>query len=603
MRSRFLARFFLTLLLLFALGKVLFLAVTARAAGGISAAEAAAVLFHGMPLDIATAGYFSVPLYLALAASLFVRIPRARILYKVYCGFAAMAVAAAVAADTALYPFWGFKLDATVLAYLDAPQGAVQSVGAGYLAAALAGFGLLAAGAWLALTKAALRPGPPARRGAQLGLFLLLGGLIFLGIRGGTGKSTANVGMVYFSPRQYLNHAAVNPVFSFFESAGKARDIGGRCRYFDDGRRARLFDTLGYGRTGAPADTLLGTRRPDVLIILMEGLGAQFVESLGGAPGVTPNLERLAAGGVSFTRVYANSYRTDRGTVCTLSGYPSFPDISVMKLPAKSRTLPSLAGALKREGYTTSFLYGGDKNFTNMNSYLLATGYDLVEGEETFAPAQRRTHAWGVTDSILFDRLYDELTRSPRRSPWMKTVLTLASHEPWEVPYHRLPHDEKANAMAYLDHCIGRFTDRLRHTACWQNLLVVILPDHGANYPEGIDEGDPRKWHIPLIWTGGAVSTPRRVETLMNQSDLAATLLGQLGIGHEAFRFSRDVLSAGYTFPSAFHCWGGGAALLTPGGLTLLDLQTNALRKGREGVDADRLKAYLQTIHDDLDAR
>ncbi|MCH5181564.1 MAG: LTA synthase family protein [Prevotellaceae bacterium] len=609
-RLRLLIRFYAALLLLFAAGKCVFLAAGYFSGQRLSAADTAAVLLHGLSLDCATAGYFAAPLYLALLASLFFRIPRARILYMVYVALAAAAISAAITADAALYPFWHFKLDATVLAYLDAPQGAVQSVSATFLWAALTGFVTLATAGWGLLLRAAGRArGLQAARpkgwklAAATAGFGLAGGLLFLGVRGGVGKSTANVGMVYFSPNQYLNHAAVNPVFSFLESASKARDIGGKCRYLDETARARSFAELGYGRTEAAGDTLLRTRRPDILLILMEGLGAQFVGSLGGATGVTPELERLAAEGIVFTRAYANSYRTDRGTVSALSGYPGFPNISVMKLPAKSRTLPSLARSLKREGYVTSFLYGGDKNFTNMNSYLLSTGYDRVDGDESFPVAQRRTHAWGVTDSILFDRLGDELARMRPAGRWFKTVLTLASHEPWKVPYSRLPGDEKANAMAYLDHCIGRFVDKLRRRPLWENLLIVILPDHGADYPTGVDEGDPRKWHIPVIWTGGAVKQPRRLGQIMNQSDLAATLLGQLGIDHADFRFSRDVTSPGYTFPSAFHCWGGGAALLSDDGLTLLDLQTGRLREGRDKAGVRRLKAYLQTIHDDLAAR
>lgn len=618
MKLKVLVRFYATLLLLFAAGKCIFIACSYPAGPVLTATDISAILLHGLSLDCAMAGYFTAPLWLALLVSLFIPIPRARILYKVYCALTALIIAAGITADAILYPFWHFKLDATVLAYLDQPQGAVQSVDTLFLLGTLTGFVILAvagyttlnaaAGKTMAASAAAGSAGrtgghPVRKRTATAGAFVLAGGFIFIGIRGGTGKSTANVGMVYFSSRQYLNHAAVNPIFSFLESAGKNRDISGKCRYLDENIRARRFAELGFDRKEAPGDTLLYIQRPDVLLILMEGLGAQFMESLGGATGVTPELEHLASGGIVFTQAYANSYRTDRGTVSTLSGYPGFPDISVMKLPSRSRSLPSLARSLKRERYATSFLYGGDKNFTNMNSYLLSTGYDRVEGEEIFPSAQRHTHAWGVTDSILFEKLYNEISGQRPGGSWFKTVLTLASHEPWKVPYSRLPHDEKANAMAYLDHCIGRFINRLRRLPAWQNLLVVILPDHGADYPTGIDEGDPHKWHIPIIWTGGAVRGPQRLGKIMNQSDLAATLLGQLGISHKDFRFSRDVTSPDYTFPSAFHCWGGGAALLTPDGLTLLDMQTGRLRSGREGDDAQRLKAYLQTIHDDLAAR
>ena len=102
----------------------------------------------------------------------------------------------------------------------------------------------------------------------------------------------------------------------------------------------------------------------------------------------------------------------------------------------------------------------------------------------------RRTHDWGVTDRIAFDSLYARIVRYPTSQPWHLGFLTLASHEPWKVPYDRLAGDERANAMAYLDDCIGRFVERLRQTPLWDNTLVVILPDHGIPYRDITHDAD-----------------------------------------------------------------------------------------------------------------
>ena len=88
---------------------------------------------------------------------------------------------------------------------------------------------------------------------------------------------------------------------------------------------------------------LLNTDRPNILLILMEGFGGVFMEPLGGIPDVAPHLNRYAEEGIFFTNCYANSFRTDRGTVCTLSGYLGLPTVSIMKIPAKSRMLPAIS--------------------------------------------------------------------------------------------------------------------------------------------------------------------------------------------------------------------------------------------------------------------
>lgn len=369
--------------------------------------------------------------------------------------------------DTCLYGFWGIKLDGTVWTYLDNPTGALSSVSKSYALGVVLSMVLTAAGVF-ALLKLLLRaPLERASRPALLtGIWLLAGGLLFLGIRGGVGKSTANVGMVYFSDRQFLNHAAVNPAFSLLASMQKERNFAEEYNFFDESERSRILSMLHYNTQSIAPDSLLNTQQPNVLLILMEGCGGTLVHAVDSTsnPNITPNLNRLASEGVLFTQCYANSFRTDRGTVCTLSGYPAFPDVSVMKLPSKCGTLPSIARTLKRAGYTTEFLYGGDINFTNTNGYLLSTGYERTMGEAYFPAKVRRTHDWGVTDRITFDSLYARIMRYPTDRPWHTGFLTLASHEPWKVPYNRIPNDKVANAMAYLDDCIGRFIDRLKQT-------------------------------------------------------------------------------------------------------------------------------------------
>ena len=628
----FLLRFYITLVGCFALAKVIFVFYNADCGGAFTAQEVVDAILHGLPLDMATAGYFAALLWLGLLVGLWWRTKARRVLFKTYCAIIGLLIAACLVADTGLYEFWGIKLDGTVFAYLDSPEGAMNSVSHAYLVGAGLAYCAYTLILYFALSHVMPREwgkGQETRVKSQevkaedeeqkgplkkaKGLFLrpltmlLLGGLLFLGIRGGVGKSTANVGMVYHSDNIFMNHSAVNPVFSIVASLFKTKDFAEQHEYFDEAERARQFSQLEYHTTGNPIDTLLHTSRPNVLLILMEGCSAAFVHAIDSTarPDITPRLNQLATEGVLFTRCYANSFRTDRGTVCTLSGYPAFPDVSVMKMPSKGERLPSIAQALAREGYTTEFVYGGDINFTNTNGYLRATGYERTLGDKDFPVAVRRTHNWGVTDHIVLDTLYQRILRYSADRPWHTACLTLASHEPWEVPYDRIPQDQVFNAMAYLDDCIGKFIDRLRQTAAWKNTLVILLPDHGAHYPQGISEADPKKSHIPMIWTGGAVRQAQRIETLCNQTDLAATLLGQLGIAHEEFTFSRDVLADTYVRPSAVHVWNEGIYYMDETGISALNIlsQERPILHEAPAPSVDRQNAahaYLQTIYDDL---
>lgn len=619
---RHLIKFYMSLVIVFMVAKLFFMSYNTDPMGKTGISDVFAVLWHGFPLDLATSAYLTAPLLLARLAGLWsagrvrkMLFRAARPLYVAYVVAVSLLTAVILIADTCLYEYWGIKLDGTVWTYLGQPAGIVSSVSGWMIAGGILVFLLLSAGMawWLVrlwprrVCGAEGEDFPLRRRMAYGGVYVLAGGLLFLAMRGGVGRSTANVGMVYFSENIYLNHCAVNPAFSIVSSLMKTKDFARQHDYFAEAERARIFASLHYATSGTTADTLLTTPRPNVLLILMEGCGGVFVHAVDSAadPAVTPHLNRLAAEGVVFTRCYANSFRTDRGTLCTLSGYPAFPDVSVMKVPSKCESLPSIARSLRAEGYATEFLYGGDINFTNTHGYLIATGYERTFGDKDFPAADRRTHGWGVTDRIAFGRLLEMVKSYPADRPWHTGFLTLASHEPWGVPYNRIPGDTIANSMAYLDDCIGRFIGQLRELPQWDNTLVILIPDHGINYPQGISDADPRKSHIPMIWTGGAVRRHRIVTTLMNQTDLCATLLGQMGLDHSAFRFSRDVLADTYDRPSAVHVWSEGIVWMDPRGYTAINLLTRpqSLLRSVPSPSPERqaaANAFLQTCYDDL---
>ena len=626
----FLLRIFCAWLILFFVGKLLFFSYN----GFPTLSDFLQIVWHGLSLDLSVAAYATAPIWLATWVGHFwntaTRAKIGRKLYRIYTTTILTIFLLIIIIDMIIYKSWGFKLDAVALSYLDNPSSIPESLGWGFVILAFVGFVAVVAGlSWIfwqlaptqKLSSRASHTDSCVHCAVSLRnvshfllqrlpislLWAMIGGLLFLSIRGGVGRSTANVGMVYYSTVQYHNHAAVNPVFSFFYSLLKEQDYSKQAQYFSPEEADKIYNSLLFNTKSVilPEDSLLTTQRPNVLLILMESCGGRVVGCTEGNHQTTPHLDSLAANGVFFSECYANSFRTDRGTLCTFSGYPSFPDASVMKMPAKSRVLPSIAGALKGVGYDTEFLYGGDKNFTNMNSYFLATGYNRVLGDVDFPAALRHTSPWGVCDGEMMKILRQNIDASEKQGkPWFKTLLTLSSHEPWEVPYDQLD-DKMLNAFAYLDHSIGEFIAAFRQTPAWKNTLIVILPDHGVTWPADINEYDIRKYHIPLIWTGGAVRAPRVVTKLCNQTDVAATLLGQMGIDHSRFTFSRDVLSQTYTYPLAIHTWPEGYTFIDSTGTTIFDLNSKSVSKVTPDPKGDRLrkvKAFMQKAYRHMDA-
>ena len=605
-RIIYIITFFMTVLLIFVCQKPLFMLYNSAAEKGVAFGDYLQVMWHGLSLDAAVCGYLvAVPFLLILVSVWFHKIPLRKLLLPYYAVIALL-VAVVFVVDMGLYPFWGFKLDASIFLYLDSPEEAMASVSIGFfLIRVLLMLVLSVLLAWLMLKVTPRKVEAVKNRLLATLIMLLIGGVLFVIIRGGVTESTSNVGQVYFSSNQFLNHSAVNPAFSLLSSMGKSKDFASEFDFFEEEKRAELFSGLYPVTDGDSIVQVLNTNRPNVLLILMEGFGGVFIEPLGGLPDVAPHLNRLSEEGIFFTNCYANSFRTDRGTVCTLSGYLGLPTASVMKIPVKSRTLPAISEEMLKAGYATDFLYGGDINFTNMKSYLLSKGYQKLTADTDFSLAERTSNVWGVNDDITADWLLKQLKERTGEGPWFTTYLTLSSHEPFDVPYNRLE-DKIPNAFAYTDECLGKLIDGLKQSEIWKDLLIICIPDHGNCYPQGsVDRGGEYS-KIPMLWLGGAVKEPMKIDKLMNQSDLAATLLAQLGLDHSLFTFSRNILGSDYVYPFAFHTSGGTFAFRDSTGVTGYDTKANSVSYEEPSPSMERLekgKAILQSVYDDLGSR
>lgn len=596
----FLGALFAMSLLVMAIEKPLFLLWYHAQAAEASAAELALVVWNGLKLDQTVAGYITALPLLVVLAALWIPGRWSRSVLKGYLLVIAAVSATAFAANLALYEYWAFPLDSSVLQYLASPKEALASVTAGQLLlqllVAAAVFGGMA---WCYLR--VLRLYYPARRsthraGSTL-VLLLAAGVLFLPIRGGVSVATANVSKVYFSGRMFLNHAAVNPLFSFLSTLSDGDDALYEYEFFPEPERAAIFEPLrGDLPAGIGTDTLLRTRRPNVVLFLVESFGRSTVdERVGGEP-VAPEFQRLKGEGVYFDNLFANSFRTDRGTVAVLSGFPAQTKMSVMKLPVKSQRLPSIARSLRREGYATSFYYGGDLNFTNTASYLYGTGFDRLTWQKDLhfdAP----TSKWGYADDVVIDAFTDHvLAEAASQRPFFAAMLTLSSHEPFDVPFAKFD-DPMLNAMAFTDASLGRFVERVRQTPVWNDLLVILIADHAYPYPYGIANSDALRHRIPMLWLGGAVRRPAVVETYGSQSDLAATLLAQLGIAHGDFLFSRDLFDPARP-KFGYWCFNNGFGVADAGGTTIFDCTSaRVISPDSTAAQLRDGKAMLQTTY------
>lgn len=580
----------------FVLQKLFFLSMTDHEALGCG--DMVDVVLHGMPMDASVVSYLLVlPWLLMLFANLVPEKITERLLNG-YVLLISFVVSCIVVADASLYDFWQFKLDSSIFIYTDKPGDAFASVSAWYIVVRLV---MILAG-WMLMNACFIVAKKingkffvisPVIKWLHYVWHLLLAVVLFVLIRGGIGEGTMNVSRAYYCSNQYLNHAAVNPVFSLIYSLGKAEEFSKENQFYPDEELDEIMQGIYHTESLCP-DTLLTTSRPDILLIVWEGCCKDYVGILNGGKGVTPGLDSIASGSVHFSNCYASSYRTDRGLVCLMAGYLGLPTTSLMKMPAKNANLPALPKRLAEAGYSTTFWYGGDISFTNMRGYMYQAGFGKTYGIEDF-PRSAKKGEWGLVDGELL-RFVTKAMKEETASPSFHAVMTLSSHEPWDVPIDKYE-DERQNAFHYSDLSITAAINELRNSPKWDNLLVIITADHGVAQRGAGYRNAEGVIHLPMVWTGGAVKQQRQLDMIMNQSDLAATLLGQLGIAHDEFFFSRDVLSKGYTYPTASFCFNDGIIFMDSTGRTVYDNSAGMVFEGFDSLRTRKAKGTMQLTY------
>lgn len=565
------------------------------------------IYLHGLRLDIATAAYLTaVPLLLVIAGQFSSRLKVFKI-WKIYNAIVALLLAVITVVDASLYEFWEFKLDSTVLMYINDPKNAAASVSGWYIALRVLWIVVMTIVylliMWLPLRKEKLQKAFPTTRDRLIhtGVLVLVGGVLFAAIRG-IDVWPNNPGAAYYTKTLFYNHSALNPAFNCIYSMTRTQNFADQFQTIDNDLAVEVMKEM-YPPTAANDTTLMiiDRERPNILFVILEGMGACFIGNLGGDSVVAPNISRITEESVNFTRAYCSSFRTDRGVVSALSGYPGQPNTSIMRYTNKVQNLPGMPRTLRdKGGYSTRVLYASDASFFNMSGYFLTNGHEEMVTQDDF-PAEQRSTKWGVPDHLAFEWLYDKLQEedADKSKPHYNTILTISSHTPFDVPYHRLE-DEKKNSFAYTDSCFGAFYEKLKTSPAWDNLMIVVTADHGFNH-EPI--ASPNFAHVPLFVTGGAVPKHFDVEAITGQTDIPAIVIAQLGLPYEDFTFSRNTLSSGYKDQWAINSFGEGFTFFDERGATVYLSQPQKATFGTDSLRELRGKAFWQMLYQDLDKR
>jgi phosphoglycerol transferase MdoB-like AlkP superfamily enzyme len=405
----------------------------------------------------------------------------------------------------------------------------------------------------------------------RISAVILIPPLLFIIIRGGWQEIIINTSSAYYSSNRMNNLIAVNSGWSFMEAMNAALSSRGNPYHFFPMDQARS-ESKKLFRDGKHR-SFLKSAKPNIVLLILESWTADAVPSLGGEIGIAPNFEKLIPEGMLFTEFYSSGVRSNQGLISVLSSFPGMS--SAFHNPNQMQRLPCLARDLKKAGYSSSFLHGGDLNFSNFRAYIRFCGFDKLISIEDF-PSEQTAGKWGAHDEYVLDRQIEVLRNAPE--PFFSTLFTLSSHEPFKVP-GETPYKGKSladkfrGALHYSDESLGRYFEKVRHEPWFKNTIFILVADHGHRLPLLRLEYSPQRYHIPLLIFGEPLKNNLRgtkVSRIGSQIDITATLLSELGLPSRQYTWGKDLMSEP-PVSFAYYSFDDGFGLIETGRTTVYD--------------------------------
>jgi phosphoglycerol transferase MdoB-like AlkP superfamily enzyme len=280
----------------------------------------------------------------------------------------------------------------------------------------------------------------------------------------------------------------------------------------------------------------LPAKKPNVIVVIMESMGSK------GLGEYTPNLNALAASGLSFTNMMSTGTRTVRGLEAVMLSVPPTPGNSIVRRPGNDK-LFNLGTPFKAKGYARDFIYGGFGYFDNMNAFFSSNGYNVTDRLD-FAPQSKTfSNAWGQCD----EDLYSESLRFADRNymadkPFLQILLTTSNHRPFTFPDGKIDMESGSRraAIKYADYAIGQFIREAKERPWFDNTVFIFVGDHPASVA-GKSYLPANGYGIVCIMYGPNFIHPEKVETLCSQIDVAPTLLSSLEWAYSSQFFGTNV--------------------------------------------------------------
>jgi len=376
-------------------------------------------------------------------------------------------------------------------------------------------------------------------RAGQLGILILLAGLSLLGIRGGFNYVPIGIRDALTVSDSKFVPIVINTPFSIINTLDA--DELPALHYMSDEETAKYINPIKRYAHHA-------MNKKNVVVIILESFSKEYT-GLGRSKGYTPFLDSLMGRSLICSNAFANGLHSAEGIPAVIAGIPALMESPFTTSVYGTNKITALPNVLKMQGYSSSFYHGGTNGTMAFDAFCGGAGYDEYYGRSQYNNEADYDGDWGIWDEPFLQYFAHGI--STMKEPFITTVFTLSSHDPFSVPqkYKKilpsgpLPIEQ---TIAYTDMALRKFFETAAKQPWFHNTLFVITADHAAPVYEdvGYYGNNIAKYAIPIIYYApGDTNLHGAYREVTQQIDILPSVLDYVGYGKPFFAYGNSIFS------------------------------------------------------------
>lgn len=291
--------------------------------------------------------------------------------------------------------------------------------------------------------------------------------------------------------------------------------------------------------------------KPNVVILILESYAKEYISAFNkdmnirNYKGYSPFVDSLAQHSMIYTNGYANGYKSIHGMSSVIAGIPSFKD-AFTSSPYPKQKIESLVSVLKSDGYDTSFFHGAPNGSMGFLGFGNILGYDHYYGKNEYNNDADFDGVWGIWDEPFMQ--YFNKTISKKQQPFMATLFSVSSHEPYIVPDKYIGKFPKGDnpihqCIGYTDYALKQFFNAAKKEKWYQNTIFVLVADHD-NLIFYDDYLKDQNFHtVPILFFSPNKKYVGVNKDWAQQIDIYPTLLDMMGYDKPFRSWGRSLIS------------------------------------------------------------